>query len=236
MGYRLQMLIKLGVASHVPTDFYVTFDCDVVRGSLGLPPYKLKLCFQSSRGFERCFVSHAITLNLEKSQSFKLFRCLPSNGVSIDLFTTNDSYDAVLARPLRPGTLARSDGKGGWKGIMQGQMRGPHAERWMSNSLDMFFGVDVGAAKGREGGCTVVRGEGKGRAFVLFPFKRRWRMRLRLLVSCSCRGVAERSMIESLNRFKSRSPAVHASARSTSGSGCCARWASHLRCCPSVPP
>jgi hypothetical protein len=32
MGYRLQMLIKLGVAKHVPTDFYVTFDCDVVGG------------------------------------------------------------------------------------------------------------------------------------------------------------------------------------------------------------
>ena len=38
MGYRLQMLIKLGVASHAPTEFYVTFDCDVVRGLLGLPP------------------------------------------------------------------------------------------------------------------------------------------------------------------------------------------------------
>ena len=24
------MLLKLGVAEHVPTDFYVTFDCDVV--------------------------------------------------------------------------------------------------------------------------------------------------------------------------------------------------------------
>eukprot|EP00588_Corethron_pennatum_P012408 CAMPEP_0194273958 /NCGR_PEP_ID=MMETSP0169-20130528/7177_1 /TAXON_ID=218684 /ORGANISM="Corethron pennatum, Strain L29A3" /LENGTH=483 /DNA_ID=CAMNT_0039017051 /DNA_START=113 /DNA_END=1564 /DNA_ORIENTATION=- len=30
MGYRVQMLLKLGVAHHVPTAFYVTFDCDVV--------------------------------------------------------------------------------------------------------------------------------------------------------------------------------------------------------------
>lgn len=95
MGYRLQMLIKLGVSAHVPTDFYVTFDCDV-----------------------------------------------------------------ALAKPLKLGTLVRDIGSGGaggggGRGIMQGEMRGPHSQRWMSHSLDMFFGVDVGAARGREGGCTV---------------------------------------------------------------------------------
>ena len=98
MGYRLQMLIKIGVAAHVPTDFYVTFDCDV-----------------------------------------------------------------ALAKPLKPGMLVKEDeggargegGRGRMRGIMQGEMRGPHASRWMSHSTDMFFGVDVGSARGREGRCTV---------------------------------------------------------------------------------
>lgn len=90
MGYRLQMLIKLGVAKHVPTDFYVTFDCDV-----------------------------------------------------------------ALTKPLKLGALVRDDWKGGMRGIMQGEMRDGGSRRWMSHSLDMFFGVNVGAARGRAGDCTV---------------------------------------------------------------------------------
>ena len=85
MGYRLQMLIKLGVAAHVPTDFYVTLDCDV-----------------------------------------------------------------VLAKPLRLGTLVRPSPSGdGMQGVLQGEMRGPHAARWMRHSVDMFFGGTVGSGVGR---------------------------------------------------------------------------------------
>jgi hypothetical protein len=94
MGYRLQMLIKLGVAKHVPTEFYVTLDCDV-----------------------------------------------------------------VLAKPLAPGVLVQgAEAGGGGRGVMQGEMRGGNSERWMSNSLDMFFGGQVGAAAaGDTRNCTVAR-------------------------------------------------------------------------------
>jgi len=91
MGYRIQMLLKLGVAQHVPTDFYVTFDCDV-----------------------------------------------------------------ALAQPLRSGVLVTKNGKG----LLQGNMGGPHAERWIANSLDAFFGRTVGSTQHehtKKYGCTVDR-------------------------------------------------------------------------------
>ena len=91
IGYRLQMLLKLGVAQHVPTDFYVTFDCDV-----------------------------------------------------------------VLAQPLRAGVLVTNNGKG----LLQGNMGGPHARRWIGNSLDAFFGRIVGSKQHKETkkyDCTVDR-------------------------------------------------------------------------------
>ena len=85
-GYRVQMLLKLGVAEHVPTDFYVTFDCDV-----------------------------------------------------------------VLARPMHLGDLVRTDENGALKAVTQGRMGGPHASRWLSSSLDAFFGTTAGSAQ-RKGG------------------------------------------------------------------------------------
>ena len=86
LGYRIQMLLKLGVAEHVPTDFYVTFDCDV-----------------------------------------------------------------VLARPLHLGDLVRKDENGALKGVTQGSMGGPHAHRWLSSSLDSFFGTTPGSAQQKGG-------------------------------------------------------------------------------------
>lgn len=47
MGYRVQMLLKLGVAHHVPTDFYVTFDCDV---ALARPLTRGVLVTEDGRG------------------------------------------------------------------------------------------------------------------------------------------------------------------------------------------
>ena len=47
----------------------------------------------------------------KKSVIYIVSKVLLSNDVRMDLCKTNDSYDAVLARPLRPGTLARSASK-----------------------------------------------------------------------------------------------------------------------------
>lgn len=68
-----------------------------------------------------------------------------ANHVHTDFYVTLDC-DVLLAKPLKLGTLVRAG-----KALTQGEMGGPHVSRWMSHSLDAFFGDSPGASKGKEG-------------------------------------------------------------------------------------
>jgi hypothetical protein len=69
-----------------------------------------------------------------------LLKLAASAFVTTDFYVTLDC-DVVLGGPLKPGDLVRSG-----KGLAQGNMGGPHAERWLAHSTDAVFGVAVGSA------------------------------------------------------------------------------------------